>query len=91
MFVCSDEQLRINVLRYEFGKKVIFYDSIRSKTESPLHYYKQYKYSPSKIGEDVIIEAYILSKCNFLLCCPQSNVNFLACHLNENINYKAIN
>jgi hypothetical protein len=96
LFVCSDEYERYILPKTVFGDKVIGYESIRSgDNDIPLHAspndyrYKrpndfQYQY---KIAEDVIIEAYLMSKVNFLICAPSSNVNFLARAINSNLEY----
>jgi hypothetical protein len=39
IFCASDEASRYNVLKTVFGDKVVSYDSIRSDTAAPLHYY----------------------------------------------------
>ena len=90
IFVCSDEQERVNVVQKVFGEKVITYSSIRSISDASLHHTPTntigYKY---KIAEDVIIEAYILAQTNFLLCLPNSNVNYLARAINPDIPYES--
>ena len=87
IFVCSDEQDRVSVVQEVFGEKVITYNSVRSTTASAsLHHTPTntagYRY---KIAEDVIVEAYILARTNFLLCLPNSNVNYLARAINPDI------
>lgn len=96
LFVCSDEHERYILPKAVFRDKVIGYKSLRSgDNDIPLHAsqndprYKrpndfQYQY---KIAEDVIIESYLMSKVNFLICAPSSNVNFLARAINSNLEY----
>ena len=96
IFICSDEYDRFRMAEVAFGKKVISWDSIRSKEEAtPLHSHPsdprynrngscEYQY---KIAEDVIVEAYLLSKVDFLFCCSGSNVNYLARAINPNLDY----
>lgn len=79
IFCASDEVSRYNALKTVFGNKVISYDSIRSNSIEPLHYSSIPKY---KIGEDVIIEAFLLAKTNFIFCCSNSNVNYLSRAIN---------
>lgn len=83
IFCCTDEQSRFNFLKVVFGKKLICYPSIRSEDETPLHY------NPSlnkyQIGEDVLIEAFLMAKTDFLFCCSNSNVNYLARAINPNL------
>jgi hypothetical protein len=96
LFVCTDEYERYILPKVVFGEKVVSYDSLRSgDNNTPLHaspsdarYLRpndfQYQY---KIAEDVIIESYLMSKVNFLICAPSSNVNFLARAINPNLEY----
>ena len=43
---------------------------------------EEYQY---KIAEDVIIEAYLMSKVDLLMCCEGSNVNHLSRTINPNL------
>ena len=94
IFVTSDEQSRFDAIKNEFGEKVISYNALRSPIENtPLHmalYETRWKRNPSyeyqyKIAEDVIIEAYLMSKTNFLCCFSASNVNLFARALNTEL------
>ena len=88
IFIASDEQYRVDCIKQAFGDKVIEYNvTFRSISESPLHYHNSYQCSKYYIGEDVIIEAYLLSKVNMLLCCTGSNVNYFVRALNLNLPY----
>jgi hypothetical protein len=88
IFITSDEQYRVDCIKHAFGDKVIEYDvTFRSISESPLHYHNSYQCSKYYIGEDVIIEAYLLAKVNMLLCCTGSNVNYFIRALNLNLKY----
>lgn len=88
IFVASDEQYRVDCLKHAFGSKVLEYNvTFRSISEAPLHYQNNYQCSKYYIGEDVIIEAYLLSKVNMLLCCTGSNVNYFIRVLNINLQY----
>jgi hypothetical protein len=82
IFCASDEAHRVQALVNSFGDKVVTYDSIRSETAEPLHYSNTPKF---KIGEDVIIEAYLMANTHFLFCCGNSNVNYLARAINPNL------
>jgi hypothetical protein len=83
IFCASDEASRFNLLKTVFGDKVISYDSIRSEDGAPLHYNNSV--SKYKIGEDVIIEAFLLANTNFLFCCSNSNVNYLSRAINPTL------
>jgi hypothetical protein len=85
LFVCSDEQERVDICVREFGDKVITHDSIRSDSPQCLHHRENTYNYHYKIGEDVIIEAYLLSKVNFLLCCSNSNINYFSRAINPEL------
>lgn len=96
LFVCSDEQERFKMAEFAFWRKIVSWDSIRSKNkELPLHSHSadpRYNRNNSpkyqhKIAEDVIIESYLLSKVDYLICCPGSNVNYLSRAINPNLEY----
>lgn len=91
IFVTSDEQHRVDYIKQIFGEKVLEYNAtFRSPTEAPIHYNNIYNCSKYYIGEDVIIEAYLLSKVDMLLCCTGSNVNFFTRIINPELPYKII-
>lgn len=94
IFCASDEAARYNVLKTVFGKKVVSYDSIRSDSSHPLHHSTDpsyYKSIPTyRIGEDAIIETFLLSKTDFIFCCSNSNVNYLARAINPNLPSQAL-
>ena len=91
VFIASDEQYRVDCIKQAFGDKVIEYDvTFRSISDSPLHYHNSMQCSKYYVGEDVIIEAYLLAKTNMLLCCTNSNVNYFARALNLEIPYKLL-
>ena len=90
LFICSDEYYRYKLASVAFSHKAIAYDSIRSESSDPLHtnYINNKKGADyfKKIAEDVIIEATLMAKTDFLICCPGSNVNYLARAINPNLN-----
>lgn len=88
LFVTSDEQSRVDFIKKEFGDKVLLYPTFRSQNHQPLHYQSSHNYNKYFIGEEVIIEAYLLAKTNFLLCCSASNVNFFVRSLNKDLGYE---
>jgi hypothetical protein len=91
LFICSDEQSRVDFLKEKYKEKIIEYNtSFRSHSSSPIHYQNNSVINPYFIGEDVIIEAYLLAKTNMLLCCTGSNVNFFIRALNINLPYKIL-
>jgi hypothetical protein len=90
LFVCSDEQQRVDTCIQEFGDKVITRDSIRSDSASCLHHRDTTYNYHYRIGEDVIVEAYLLSKVNFLLCCSNSNINYFSRAIEPELQAQAI-
>lgn len=88
LFVASDEQSRAEYIRDNFKDKVVLYPTFRSASTQPLHLQRIDDHSKYLIGEEVIIETYLLSKCDFLLCCGGSNVNFYVRSLNTNLDYE---
>ncbi len=92
VFVASDEQDRVDKIKQAFGSKVIEYPAtIRSVGDTPLHYANNFISSKYYVGEDVIVEAYLLAKADMLLCCTNSNVNYFTRALNKHLPYKLIN
>lgn len=88
LFVTSDEQSRVDYMKNVFGDKVLLYPTFRSQDQQPLHYQNSHNYNKYFVGEEVIIEAYLLARTNFLLCCSGSNVNFFVRSLNKNLPYE---
>jgi hypothetical protein len=92
VFVCSDDYDRFRLAEVSFKDKFICYDSLRSK-DSPLHNSHYHFRDPSrntweyqlKIAEDVLVESFLMSKTDLLICCPDSNVNLLSRAINPNL------
>lgn len=91
LFVCSDEEERVEYIKSVYGRKVVVYPTFRSKNEQPLHYQSSHQWSKYYIGEDVIVEAYLLSKVDRLLCCTSSNVNYFVRALSPTIPFTIFN
>lgn len=60
-FIATDEERFIIAAKKHLKKDVIYYPSIRSSNNSPLHYSNSS--SKAQLGEEVLIEAQLLSKC----------------------------
>jgi len=96
IFVSTDEEERFLLMKLVYGEKILSWDTTRSKENNiPLHSHphdtryariNSSKYQ-HKIVEDVIIESYLLSRVNYLMCCPGSNVNYLSRAINPNLEY----
>lgn len=94
IFASSDDEIQIKKLKDFFGEKLITHDSIRSVDGQPIHHRHNqgiFGRSNYKVGEDVIIESYLLSKTNFLFCTTNSNVNYFVRALNPELPYIIIN
>ena len=89
--MCSDELDKCMQVKNRFKDKVIFYDALRSPNSTPLHSHPSYLHRNNnpdyqyKIAEDVIIETYLMSKADLLLCSTASNVNHLAQAINPKL------
>lgn len=87
VYVATDDDYRYKFVKAVFGEKVITYDSLKSSFGAPLHHSERASGYQYKIGEDVIIEAFLLAKTDFLFCFSNSNVNFLSRCINPNLEY----
>lgn len=61
VLIATDEQKIIDELVQKLHKPVIYYDAQRSTSNKPLHR------NNAKIGEDVLIEAQLLSRCDIFI------------------------
>jgi len=70
IFLATDQQQFVRSFKKEFGDIVVTYDSTRSESEvAPFQFSKVRAY---KKGEDVLIDALLMSKCNFLFKCASA-------------------
>jgi len=83
-FVCTDELSLLNRARELLHGKVITYNSYRSIDGKPLHLNHSHGQSPAKIGEDIIIEVLLMSRCD-LLVHTWSNVALGAMYFNATL------
>ena len=83
LYVCSDEQFAIDAFKDRYKDKIFLYDNaFRSNSKIPIHKFSN-ECEPYKKGEDVLIEAILLSKCDYLLL-ADSNVAFFSIYYNDN-------
>lgn len=61
-FVATDEVALLEEAKRSLHGKVIAYDSYRSPDGKPIHFYAP-EYSKAKLGEEVLIEALLLTRC----------------------------
>jgi hypothetical protein len=83
LFVCSDSWETINILKQEYGERVIFLDSFRKNehnSEESIHFSN----GNYKTGEDVLCEAILMSKSDFLIN-SDSNVTLASLYMNPEL------
>lgn len=73
-FVATDENRLLELAKTHLKGNVIFYNSYRSDNNQPIHAAPG-TYSKAKIGEEVLIEMLLLSRCNTLIH-TVSNVSY---------------
>ena len=83
-FVATDDQRLLNLAVQKLRKPPVYYDAKRSKTNNPLHCGVSKVKNPSLLGEEVLIEAVILSRSHFFLH-TNSNVANAVCCFNPHI------
>ncbi len=69
IYVATDSHPAINAFQKQYGSRVLFYDCLRSPDATSIHgnYDKGIPGDAYKKGDDALIEALILSRCNFLI------------------------
>jgi len=85
IYICSDEQHSVDKFKEKYKDKIFCYDeSFRSRDKKPIHKPGCYpECNNYKKGEDVLIDAILLSKCNQLMI-SDSNVAFFSIYNNNN-------
>jgi hypothetical protein len=85
-FIATDEKKLLDrMLELLKGRKVVYYDCYRSTDGKPLHI-SRHKPSFSQLGEDVIVEMWIMSKCNMLIH-TLSNVSSIPLYINPDLKH----
>lgn len=80
VLICSDSQDVIDAAKKEYGRKLLTYNACRSKFGEMHHDRVEnsgMKFDVYQLGEDVIIEAYLLSFCNVFIHGRSSVSNFV--------------
>lgn len=88
ILLCSDSQMVINECKNKYKDKIIIYKASRSEygeMHNNIHQNakdanKGLTFSNYKLGEDVIVEAYLLSAANFLIHGNSNVSNFVLCN-----------
>ena len=78
IFLVTEELNYLKSLKKEFGKKLFFYDTFRMKNIDSFKIYPEKKHR-YKLGEENIIEAILLSKCNGLTYIKSNIVTYAKC------------
>ena len=89
-FVATDEQKLLEEAQELLSGPVIYCDSYRSLNGEPLHRPKKKQdYSKAKLGEEVLIETLLLSKCNGFVH-TRSNVSTAVLFFNPELENKVL-
>jgi hypothetical protein len=78
IFLCSDSQIVIDHCKGVYEERIITYDSTRS-LDGEMHLNHKYNDMKYKLGEDVLIEAYLLSMTNYLVHGNSNVTNYVLC------------
>lgn len=85
IFVATDELSFINYMKQQFGNQVCYIDAIRSRNREPIHHRKGASMSnPYKLGEDAVLDCYLLSRSDILIR-TQSNLSSSAANINPKL------
>jgi hypothetical protein len=79
IFLCSDSTDVIKQCKKKYGSKIITYDSIRSDF-GETHHDSKFSNMKYKLGEDILIEAYLLCKVDYLIHGMSNVTNFVLCN-----------
>lgn len=81
--VATDQQSLLNEAKKILKWPVIYYDAYRSQNHIALHYQRNIP-SKYKLGEDIVIETYLLAACDHFVH-TRSNVSIAVCILNPTL------
>ncbi len=82
LFIATDTKSLLKKVKERYGGKVIHYNAILSEDGQAPH--KQF--GGARVGEDVLIDCILLSKCDFLIH-GISDVSFAATYFNKKLNH----
>lgn len=80
-FIATDDQNALNILKATLNGPVIYYDSYRSSSDQALHVWNPSVKNRALMGEQVLIEAKLLSMCDYFIHAV-SNVSLAALFFN---------
>lgn len=83
IFICTDSNFVLNEVVAHYGQRVISYPATRSEfgemhERHPMN--AGQVFSPYKLGEDVLVEAYLLSMSNYFIHGNSNVANFVLCN-----------
>lgn len=79
IFVCSDAELVIETVRARYGPRVFAYPAERAR-EGEAHLLPASRERGYKLGEDILVEAQLLSRVDFLVHGNSNVTNFVLCN-----------
>ncbi len=82
VFIATESKSLRKQVKEKYGKRVVYYDSTLSDEGTSPHL----QFGGAKVGEEVLIEAMLLSKCNFLVY-GMSEVPFAATYFNPTLRH----
>lgn len=86
-FIATDEQRILNeILLLLNGKQVFYYDCYRSQDGKPLHMKGGPKPSFAQLGEDVVVEMWLMARCDILIH-TLSNVSSIPLYINPSMEH----
>jgi len=92
IFLCSDSQMVIREFINKYGDRIITYDSSR-RDYGEMHELgpenNELEFSYYKLGEDVLVETYLLAETEFLIHGNSNVSNFVLC-LNPDLEHKYV-
>ena len=78
IFLCSDSQIVIDFCKDIYGDRIVTYSATRS-AGGEMHRDRKFNDMKYKLGEDVLIEAYLLSMTDYLIHGNSNVTNFVLC------------
>jgi len=79
ILLCSDSQAVVDYCVAEYGDKIVTYSAIRHATGEMHQKHTEFKDVKYELGEDVLIEAYLLSMTNYLIHGSSNVTNYVLC------------
>ena len=84
IYLATDSKEALSKFKNRYGRRVIFQKATRSGSRNPVHTSRRLFKSPALIGREVLVDAYLMSKCEHLVR-TRSNVTTFTRILNPGI------